>query len=354
MKLSTLAYITPSQISALAVAIAKTKVPGLKTNAKKLLTAFAQIEGVSEEALAPKIDKLHNSAYQFSNQEAEFMELENGDVNLIKISADISVSGFSERTITMHNAIMDFDRVHMSSNLIPRCNHNDGDTQVPVNTRLRNLQLANNAAYEHCMFINDNVASITPEQLRALGYSVIIRQLKKENPAEESTSFPEYEKQYGNYIISMRHIGEGEMEDYDPTDPDDRPLMHYDIIEIIDGDSHPVDNTSYCTQLDAKTPSFQIFQAMDYIAAKALPLIPNNAHKRTCEELSHIGLRGGIQLVGMNGQPIIPEMEIEEPQKICVYCPTPIDSGEICPSCADKYKTDVFDIEPGMERRRRD
>lgn len=48
---------------------------------------------------------------------------------------------------------------------------------------------------------------------------------------------------HGRYRLEWVELGEGRDGDYDPTDPDDYPLLRADLY----GDGEPLDGGSYCT-----------------------------------------------------------------------------------------------------------
>ena len=49
--------------------------------------------------------------------------------------------------------------------------------------------------------------------------------------------------------------GEGVDGCYDPSDPNDIPLMRFNVDALIDGEWTGLDDASYCTQIDARLPA---------------------------------------------------------------------------------------------------
>ena len=99
--------------------------------------------------------------------------------------------------------------------------------------------------------------------------------------------------------------GEGWNGDYDPTDPDDVPLLRFDV----DADKKvwehyhswkqtsgapdewsPVDDASYCTQLSANTTTHDQARAALRLIMQEVkaPLLSGKSIKRICEGLSWI------------------------------------------------------------------
>jgi len=100
----------------------------------------------------------------------------------------------------------------------------------------------------------------------------------------------------GNRKVEWVDLGEGWNGDYDPSDPEDTPLLRFDVLQLADvfdnPNADPVDETweqmddaSYCTQMPA--------DSSDDILRRAAELIMNATYgksniKKICEELSWI------------------------------------------------------------------
>lgn len=86
--------------------------------------------------------------------------------------------------------------------------------------------------------------------------------------------------------IDLVWIGEGNDGNYDPDDPDDEPLMRFDVSHRDKkGDKwEQVDDGSYCTQLSRDLPRETLMKA----AKLLLREIGNRYDKRRMEELSWI------------------------------------------------------------------
>ncbi|WP_114947641.1 hypothetical protein [Microvirga calopogonii] len=90
------------------------------------------------------------------------------------------------------------------------------------------------------------------------------------------------------FQASLEWIGEGEDGDYRPADPNDRPILRFDVSQKGDnGEWEDVPDSSYCTQLDARLP-----RPVRELAASLILKSVEEAHaaglslKRVCERLS--------------------------------------------------------------------
>jgi hypothetical protein len=63
--------------------------------------------------------------------------------------------------------------------------------------------------------------------------------------------FEEIEVHNKKYSLSFCYLGEGADGDYDPENPDDAPLLRYDVCKKVDGEWEPLRNGSACCQLSA-------------------------------------------------------------------------------------------------------
>ncbi|MDG2571151.1 hypothetical protein P7L87_26720, partial [Vibrio parahaemolyticus] len=91
-----------------------------------------------------------------------------------------------------------------------------------------------------------------------------------------------------SFRASLEWIGEGEDGDYRPADPNDRPILRFDVSqEGENGEWEDVPDSSYCTQLDARLP-----RPIRELAASLILKTVEEAHaaglslKRVCERLS--------------------------------------------------------------------
>jgi hypothetical protein len=90
------------------------------------------------------------------------------------------------------------------------------------------------------------------------------------------------------FRASLEWIGEGEDGDYRPQDPNDRPILRFDVSQKDEnGEWEDVPDSSYCMQLDARLP-----RATRELAANLILRTVEEAHaaglslKRVCERLS--------------------------------------------------------------------
>lgn len=87
------------------------------------------------------------------------------------------------------------------------------------------------------------------------------------------------------YAVLLEHIGEGEDGDYDPGAPTDRPLYRFEVQRLVDGEWEYVENTSYCTQIDADISPLQAQAAARYLLDR-VEMDGGPCLKRLCQELS--------------------------------------------------------------------
>lgn len=73
----------------------------------------------------------------------------------------------------------------------------------------------------------------------------------------------------GRYTLEWVDLGEGFDGDYDPENPDDRPLLRADLY----GDGEALDGGSYCTQAPVTTPDY-VLSALAHSLLESLPADP--------------------------------------------------------------------------------
>lgn len=84
--------------------------------------------------------------------------------------------------------------------------------------------------------------------------------------------------------VELEHIGEGYNGDYDPTDPEDAPLIRF---TVYDGDE-PVDRGSYCTNVTACASQNALWKFAEDMARVLQPIIDSEGSVKTlCENFSH-------------------------------------------------------------------
>ena len=95
----------------------------------------------------------------------------------------------------------------------------------------------------------------------------------------------------GRVRVTLEYIGEGYEGDYDPTDPDDSPLVRFSIDERELGTEYweAVDDSSYCTTIPITTPREQLESVARSILAEVQePVLAGHSIKKLCERLSWI------------------------------------------------------------------
>jgi hypothetical protein len=96
-----------------------------------------------------------------------------------------------------------------------------------------------------------------------------------------------------NFLFEFEDIGEGWEGDYDPSDPEDTPLLRFYLRWKKDGEWQDVPDCSYCTRLPTSTSP----EVLEKIANEALDRVEEAARqgeslKRLCERLSWMSPAG--------------------------------------------------------------
>lgn len=87
-----------------------------------------------------------------------------------------------------------------------------------------------------------------------------------------------------NRMVTLSHIGEGSMVGYyNPNDPEDEPLLRFDIYEMVDGEWEAMDDASYCTGISAFEKPKVIKQVLHTIMDETFDL---DRVKKRAERLS--------------------------------------------------------------------
>ena len=68
-----------------------------------------------------------------------------------------------------------------------------------------------------------------------------------------------------NVRVTLNWIGEGVNGDYDDSDPNDEPLLRFDVDKFEEGEWTSVDDASYCTNLNAELSIEVLGAAANYI-----------------------------------------------------------------------------------------
>ena len=92
-------------------------------------------------------------------------------------------------------------------------------------------------------------------------------------------------------VVEINFIGEGEGGDYNIDDPDDRPLLRFDVSRRLDdGTLEAVADASYCTMLRADARDVLVKEAAQFILREVRDaVIGGSSIKKTCERLSWVG-----------------------------------------------------------------
>lgn len=166
MKISNLAYITRSQITALATAMAQIKIPNFKASQKSIVSVFAALESLNLESFLALIDKEHEEAYKITEKVAKFLKDKEGKYHLVSVDVSIAVFGYSsERYITICSGIMnkiDEDKNHFvlsEQYIYPQISSGGRNSRFLNKVLNKNLRLAINKSFEICEEVVDNIFS---------------------------------------------------------------------------------------------------------------------------------------------------------------------------------------------------
>jgi len=110
-----------------------------------------------------------------------------------------------------------------------------------------------------------------------------LAELIKIQPSSEER--PDVRVEGSEYAVVLDYIGEGEDGDYDPADPDDQPLYRLEVQRLVDGEWEYVEDTSYCTQINADISPLRAEAAARYLLDR-VEVDGGPYLKRLCEELS--------------------------------------------------------------------
>lgn len=101
----------------------------------------------------------------------------------------------------------------------------------------------------------------------------------------DATNFADMQMKCDNVGVGWTYLNEGYDGDYDPNDPDDKPLLRFDVwcddFEVLDA--------SYCTHVPATTDRATLQRMLSHI----MNAVFENVHqgkgvKKICERLSWI------------------------------------------------------------------
>lgn len=92
-------------------------------------------------------------------------------------------------------------------------------------------------------------------------------------------------------VVEINFIGEGWDGEYNIDDPNDRPLLRFDVSRRLDdGTLEAVDDASYCTMLRADARDVLVKEAAKLILREVRDaVLGGSSVKKTCEKLSWVG-----------------------------------------------------------------
>lgn len=89
----------------------------------------------------------------------------------------------------------------------------------------------------------------------------------------------------GQFMAEWVDIGEGWDGNYNPSNPDDTPLLRFDTYRKNGDEWEPIDDGSYCTAMPVDTPDNILLRALELIVADLNAVVDLNP-KRALEGLS--------------------------------------------------------------------
>lgn len=89
--------------------------------------------------------------------------------------------------------------------------------------------------------------------------------------------------------VILCDIGEGYEGDYNPEDPEDKPLLRFDVYK----DGEQMDNGSYCTLLSVNDDRKLLKEAAEIILKEAEESLDNGGFKRSMEQMSYLYIKNG-------------------------------------------------------------
>jgi hypothetical protein len=94
----------------------------------------------------------------------------------------------------------------------------------------------------------------------------------------------------GDVTVELEWLGEGTEGDFDPTWPEDEPLMRFTVLRRVDGVNEQIDDASYCTTIRADAPQDVLLAyANEILQEVAGPVRDGWPIKKLCAKLSWIG-----------------------------------------------------------------
>jgi len=106
----------------------------------------------------------------------------------------------------------------------------------------------------------------------------------------------EYKRKYKNsdkeVLVEWTDLGEGIQGDYNPDDPEDIALLRFDISLIDKGETIPIEDASYCTQVPVDTDDKILKEGLEMMMEEIFDaVIHGNSIKKVCERMSWISVK---------------------------------------------------------------
>lgn len=90
----------------------------------------------------------------------------------------------------------------------------------------------------------------------------------------------------GDIRVEWVDLGEGREGDFDPADPEDEPLLRFDVSFLEDGEWADPGNASYCTRMRADAPEKILTAALQVLMTAVQDTRNAGKMKRRLQELS--------------------------------------------------------------------
>lgn len=152
-------FLSRSQITALASAVANANVDGAKVKAKAFLRILAKLSGCrNEEAFLHAVEIERSKAFSATHQKVFFSK-----GKLVGIELTLNVRGYWDNTVRIFDAFLDKEGYLAKCEV--RANIGGGEDSasgVTLAERMESSQIALNYAFEICEWVNANRKKLTP------------------------------------------------------------------------------------------------------------------------------------------------------------------------------------------------
>lgn len=175
MKIANILNLTPSSITGLCQAIAKQKIPGLKSKTTSLVSALAKDEGLSSEAFFNELEKMHKDAYWEIEKRAVF-DYDGITFKLSDIRYKVGIHGWPSSELSCLSAVGGVYDDNGYTRDIRLFNGLGGfpNSDAEPKKALQNYQLGLSKVIDVINSINDRKEHLTPHLMKEKGWDITI------------------------------------------------------------------------------------------------------------------------------------------------------------------------------------